>query len=57
MYGGGEFMSFGVANKATKNKENKTDRGLGNCQTTNSTQQPTKNMQTRQRGNHTGRVT
>ena len=32
--GGDDFTSFGAANEATKNEENKSDRGLGGSRTT-----------------------
>ena len=55
--GGDDFTSFGAANEATKNKENKSDRGLRRQPDDDFTQQPTKNMQARWRGDHTGRAT
>ena len=45
MYVGDDFTLFGVANESTKTKKIKQIVALGGCQTTNSTQQPTKNKQ------------
>ncbi len=55
--GGDNFTSFGATNEATKNEENKSDRGLRRQPDDNFTQQPTKNMQAQWRGDHTGRAT
>ena len=55
--GGGNFTSFGAANEVTKNEENKSDRGLRMPPDDVFTQQPTKNMQVRRRGDQTGHAT
>ena len=55
--GGDDFTSFGTANEATKNKENKSDRGLRRQPDDDFTQQPTKNIQERRRADHKGRAT
>ena len=52
MCGGDNFTSFGATNEATKNEENKSDRGLWRQPDDDFTQQPTKNMQARWRGDH-----
>ena len=54
--GGDDFTSFGAANEATKNKENKSDRGLWRQPDDNFTQQPTKNIQEQRRADHKGRA-
>ena len=56
MCGGDNFTSFGAANEATKNKENKSDRCLRRQPDDNFTQQLTKNIQERRRADHKGRV-
>ncbi len=43
--GGDNFTSFGAANEATTNEENKSDRGLRRQPDNDFTQQPTKNIQ------------
>ena len=58
--GGDDFTSYGAANEATKNLENKSNRGLSlRWQPDDNffTQQPTKNLQARWRGDHTGCAT
>ncbi len=55
--GGDNFTSFGAANKATKKYENKSDRGLRRQPDDDFTQQPTKNLQARWKGDHTGCAT
>ena len=57
MYRGDNFPLFGAANHATKIKKIKMNMALGGRHTTNSTQQPTKNKQTKWRGDDKGRAT
>ena len=54
---GDNFTSFGAANEATKNEENKSNRVLRRQPDDDFTQQPTKNIQEQQRADHKGRAT
>jgi len=55
---GGEISRhLGRRMRQQKNEENKSDRGLRRPPDDDFTQQPTKNMQVRRRGDQTGRAT